>query len=141
VKLYKPINGVSSEFLSLVKGKIVESVREIRNPIAPGIVLWQGETVDGYFRVMFTGGAVMMMWDEREDTLKFGLRDGAYVGMTKTVADLMKEDPSVAIDKLKDISVLRQLHDEAKLMSFKDVMTVLKWKYKNRKVKVEIEEF
>ena len=97
--------------------------------------------MDGYFRVMFTGGAVMMLWDEREDVLKFGLRDGAYVGMTKTVADLMKEDPSVAIDKLKDISVLRQLHDEAKLMSFKDVMTVLKWKYKNRKVKVEIEEF
>lgn len=147
MKLIKPKGVLSKETFDYLSGKKVECVREIRNPIAPTTILWVGETEDGFFRAAFAGGAIMMIWDEIENVIRFGLKEGSYIGVTERAMELLGDDPAGSADEeklmssLRSIEVLRAIAEDAKNTKFTDVMKLVKWKFKNRKVKVETEDF
>lgn len=143
MKLSPIENFIKSSNNKNLMNKTVECVMEIRNRITPTLILWSGETTDGYFRVALLGGTVMMTFSEREYQIKFGLVDGVYIGgldfilnklvKTKTENDLMSY--------ISDIDTLNQLAEETKTVQFQDVMSLLNWEFKNDKIEVEKPEF
>lgn len=141
MKFQKPPKGVlSDEMLEAISGKLVECVREVRPPIMPTSVLWSGETIDGYFQAAFIGGVVVLLWDERENVLKFGLKDGVYIGISDRAVNLMEKDEEDTVKNLNDIEILKKMAEDVKNTQFSDIMELVQWKYKNENVKVESQE-
>lgn len=123
--------------------KVVDCVKEIRSPIAPTLVMWSGETEDGYFHAAMVGGTVMMNFAEREYQVKFGLVEGVYVGGLEFIlSSLVKMETNLDLTSyITDIDVLLRLAEDTKKVRFEDVMDLLNWKFKNENIQVEKPEF
>jgi hypothetical protein len=123
--------------------KTVEWVKEVRNPIAPTVVLWYGETVDEYFSAAIAGGTVMLHLSEREYQLRYGLTDVVYVGGLECVLRPLSEmkHESDLTYYVKSIENLQRIASETREIVFQDVMDLLGWKFKNEKIEVDTTDF
>jgi len=119
--------------------KVVVSAQEIRNSLAPSVVLWSGETEDGYFRAALAGGAVMVHWAEREYQIKYGLTKGSYVGgtdQTITIVENATDELSI-LKMMNDLPTINKISEDSKHIKFEDVMDLMDWKFENKNIMVE----
>jgi hypothetical protein len=123
--------------------KVVECVREFRALSLPTVVSWQGETVDGYFSAAMIGGTVSLNWAEREYQIRYALTEVCYVGGTLTSVDLINNPLSddKFIKAVSDIANIKQMSVDTQNVKFEDVMKLMNWRYKNRRIKVETSAF
>lgn len=125
---------ISNEFLHLME--IDDLFSENNNEFS--YVIWQGTTNDNYFRVVFYVGTVVIICSEREMLL--GVEKSYNIGyinnFSKQTDDFNREN-----DTIYDYIKSGTYNNHVKNINFEDIMKLLNWKYKNKSVVEEINDY
>ncbi len=97
---------------------------------------WIGSTENEYFSIAFVKGVLSVSLEEREMQVGWNISNVAMVTHLHKLITTQKMDIS-AISKMVNTYNLDGCDDDVKAIKFTDVMTVLKWKFASRKVKVD----
>ena len=109
--------------------KVIHVIKTIYHHF--GIVSWKGElTNDCYFIVTMANGILMVSINEREVLLRDSIIEVAYCDIIEDVfvEQAFEKRMSIILQKIP------LLNDLITVLTFKDIMKVLKWKYVNKNV-------
>lgn len=134
---FKILETVTTDVKKRIEGKKVCDVVEYTVPSLVGPYKgWIGSVEDEYFSVALVKGIVSVSLEEREMKLGWNIIRYAIVEHLHTILTSKKFNTKVRkqlIEAYNDIGSDKDIE----LITFKDVMTLLKWKFKSRKVKVD----
>jgi hypothetical protein len=98
---------------------------------------WIGSTENEYFSVAFVKGVLSVSLEEREMRVGWDITNVAMVSYLHDLLTTKKMDVST-INHIVDVYNKESCENDIKSVKFTDIMKVLDWKFKSRKVKVDI---
>ena len=148
VKLMLNPNPVNKDKIEALLGKKVECVTQSKRLNNAGVpfIGWTGTTEDEFFMMAFVIGVLTIAISEREQCLTYadalsvvGFSEDCYNRLTvatKAGRPITAEEYQRVVDYNTNV-----YHKEIESLEFKDVMKLLKWKWKDKKERIDVSDF
>ena len=102
-------------------------------------LMWKGETQDGYFRIIFYAGVIVMVFSEREMMLDY--TPGVNIACVPEFREMLNV-PGTADRMTRNVQyMVDEYPKQLENIRFSDIMRVLGWRYTKKGTKVEVNWF